>query len=61
MGLFKKLIDLLVAIFKLGFVYIVYEWDFLYVKYFNQLVKKPHKTQSKIQDDEYVSTREYNF
>lgn len=41
MGIFKKLIDLFTALFKLGVVYVTYEWDFIYIKYFESLVKKP--------------------
>lgn len=41
MGIFKKLIDLFTALFKLGVVYVTYEWNFIYIKYFESLVKKP--------------------
>ena len=65
MGIFKKLIDLFVALFKLGLVYVLYVSDYLYVKYFYPLVKrniisakKPREAQSKNGVSEYISLKE---
>jgi len=58
MGIFKKLINLFVALLKLGLVYVLYVSDFLYVKYFYSSVKKPQESKPKIEDTGYVSIRD---
>lgn len=58
MGIFKKLIDLFVALLKLGFVYVLYFFDFIHIKYFYSPVKKPQESKPKIKDTGYVSIRD---
>ena len=54
----KRIGGLLVALIKLGFIHVVNFFDFIITKYY---IKQPRKTQSKIQDDEYISTKEYDL
>jgi len=72
MKMIKSIGSLLVALIKLGFVHVVNFFDFIITKYFNSYfmsvimknthsIKKPQETQSKIQHDEYISTKEYDY
>ena len=58
MGIFKKLIDLFVALLKLGFVYVLYFFDFIHIKYFYSPVKKPQESKPKKQGTGYISIRD---
>ena len=58
MEVLKKLIDLLVALTKLGFTYVLDYFPRDVQKYFDPPVKKPQEYQSKKQGTGYISIRD---
>ena len=57
MEVLKKLIDLLVALTKLGFTYVLDYFPRDVQKYFDPPVKKPREAQSKNGVSEYISLK----
>ena len=58
MEVFKKLIDLLVALTKLGFVYVLDYFPRSVQNKFDPPIKKPQETQSKNGVSEYISLKD---
>jgi len=58
MGIFKKLIDLFVALLKLGFTYVLDYFPSGVQKKFDSPVKKPQESKPKKQGTGYISIRD---